>query len=69
MKNPDRDDEHQRRRNTGDTSDIPDGKELAKLLFGAGESDEPPDDCEDVNLSDQTKEDLDDILSNDDTDE
>lgn len=65
MKNKDRDDQHSRRRNAGDNGDTPDGKELAKLLFGAGESDEPPDDCDDVNLSDQTKEDLDDILGED----
>lgn len=61
MKNRDRDDEHRRRRSAGEDEDTPDGKELAKLLFGAGESDEPPDESDDIDL----KEDLDDLLGHD----
>jgi hypothetical protein len=39
MKNPDRDSDHARRRNTGDGDDQPDtsgtdGKEAARLLYG-----------------------------------
>lgn len=53
MKNPDRDEAHRRRRDTGDGDEDPDGRAVAAALYGGDVSelgDEDSDDSDEPNL-------------------
>lgn len=72
MKNPDRDDQHRRRREEGDDEETPDGKEVAEKLFGAPVDEQEPDPSDDElreDARDAGDVDLDDLFSNDDSNE
>lgn len=72
MKNPDRDDQHRRRREEGSSDEQPDGKEVAEKLFGVPADELPGPPGEDEireDAQDAGDVDLDDLFPNDDPDE